>query len=105
MKAIKNILEETPTPYTGSTATFEAVADQIESRFGSKARDEYDPLHNCRTFAGWLKVNRCVKKNSKSLKSIALVEQKDDTGKIVKKWLKKINLFYISQTEPIKAKV
>ena len=37
--------------------------------------------------------------------TITRAHVKDDTGKIVKKWLKKINLFYISQTEPIKAKV
>ncbi len=105
MKAIKDILEEVPTTYRGSISNFESVGNQIEQRFGAKARQEYNPLKNCRSFAGWLKVGMSVKRGSRALKSTTLVEEKDSSGKVVKKWLKKINLFYISQTEPIKAKV
>lgn len=102
MKSIQEVLAELPTPYTGSQRTYEDVASQIFAKFGPKAREEYDPHSNCRSFRGWLEVGRCVKKGSKALKSLVLIEEKDSAGKIIKKWPKKINLFYISQTEPLK---
>ncbi|HEY4514653.1 MAG TPA: hypothetical protein VJJ22_00625 [Candidatus Paceibacterota bacterium] len=105
MKAIKDLLEEMPTNYSGSTATFESVGDQIEQRFGPKARAEYQPLHNCRSYRSWLDVGMVPKRGSKALKSITIVEQKDEKGNVVKKWPRKINLFFINQVEPVKAKV
>ena len=37
--------------------------------------------------------------------SIIFIDLKDASGKVVKKWPKKINLFFINQVEPIKVKL
>lgn len=101
MKTIREVLEASPTPYSGSVNTFNMVADQIEKRFGPKARKEYDARTNCRTFASWSHLGYRVKAKERALQSITYVEKKDSDGKIIEKFPRKISLFFISQVEKV----
>jgi hypothetical protein len=104
MQSIQEILEDSPTPYTGSSKTFEMVAEQIEARWGKKEVKNFDPETNTRTFASWLKLGYRVKKGEKALKSVTYIEKKDAEGKVVQKYPRTVNLFYFRSVEPIKEK-
>jgi len=97
LTALANI----PSGYRGSEKTAEMVRKQIEERFGSKAADDYDPALNARTFSNWLKVGYRVKQGEKALTSVTVIEKKDAKGNIIKKYPKKVCLFFQSQVEPI----
>lgn len=101
MKTIKEVLEASPTNYKGSLNTAAHVGDQIEQRFGPKARKEYDARTNCRTFASWLQLGYRVKAKEKSLQSITYIEKKDSAGNVVETYPRKISLFFVSQVEKI----
>lgn len=101
MKTINEVLEASPTNYRGSLNTATHVGDQIEKRFGPKARKQYDARTNCRTFASWLQLGFRVKAKEKALQSITYVEKKDADGKIIEKYPRKISLFFVSQVAPV----
>ncbi len=101
MKSINEVLNASPTAYRGSLNTAAHVGDQIEKRFGPKARKEYDARSNCRTFASWLQLGFRVKAKERALQSITYVEKKDSAGNVVETYPRKISLFYISQVSPI----
>lgn len=101
MQTIKEIVNAPPTTYTGSTHTFNLVADQIEKRFGPEARKTYRAESNCRTFTSWLQLGYRVKKKEKSLQSVTYIEKKDVAGNVIKKFPRKVHLFFISQVERI----
>ena len=101
MRTIKEVLEASPTPYRGSAHTLQLVGDQIEARFGPKARKEYNARANCRTYASWLQLGFSVKAKEKSLQSITYVEKKDADGKVIEKFPRKISLFFVSQVEKV----
>lgn len=101
MKSINEILEASPTNYRGSTNTLALVGDQIEKRFGPKARKEYDARTNCRSYASWLQLGYKVKAKEKALQSITYIEKKDEAGNVIEKFPRKISLFFISQVQKI----
>lgn len=101
MRSINEVLEASPTPFTGSEHTRELVAEQVERRFGPKARKEFDPYHNCRTFAGWLQLGYRVKAKEKALQSVVYIEKKDSVGNVIEKYPRKISLFFVSQVAPV----
>lgn len=102
MQAIAEILK-TFTPYQGSEATASRVKSEIERRWGSDAAEEYDPEHNCRTFAQWRKIGYRVKKGQKSIESITVIEEKNDKGEVVKKYPRTVHLFFVNQVERVKS--
>lgn len=99
MRSINEVLEASPTNYRGSSHTLQLVGDQIEKRFGPKARKEYRAETNCRTFASWLQLGYRVKAKEKALQSITYIEKKDSAGNVVETYPRKISLFFISQVE------
>ena len=99
MKSISEVLEASPTPYRGSVNTFNMVADQIEKRFGSKAKKEYRAETNCRTYASWAHLGFRPKPKERALQSITYIEKKDAAGNVVETYPRKISLFFISQVE------
>jgi len=101
MKSINEVLEDSPTPYSGSVNTFNMVADQIEKRFGPKARKAYRAETNCRTFASWSHLGFRVKPKERALQSITYVEKKDEAGNVIEKFPRKISLFFVSQVEKV----
>ena len=101
MKSVNEVLEASPTPYSGSIHTFNMVADQIEKRFGPKARKEYRAETNCRSYASWLQLGFRVKAKERALQSITYIEKKDSAGNVVETYPRKISLFFVSQVEKI----
>ncbi len=101
MKSVNEVLEASPTPYSGSINTFNMVADQIEKRFGPKARKEYRAETNCRSYASWLQLGFRVKAKERALQSITYIEKKDSAGNVVETYPRKISLFFVSQVEKI----
>lgn len=87
--------------WRGSANTADIVRKQIIARWGESEAGNYDPKSNCLTFNSWLKAGYQVKKGEKALRSILVIEKKDEKGHIVRKYLKQINLFYIRQVEKI----
>lgn len=89
--------------YKGSEVTRKKVEEQIRERFGEEAASAYDPLRNCLTFNLWIKAGYRVKKGEKAIHSVTIIEKKDEQGKVVRKYAKKVCLFFKSQVEPIDA--
>lgn len=88
--------------YQKSEKTRDMVAKQIISIWGKSELKNYDPDKSALTFTRWLSLGYKPKKGSKALKSITYIEKKNEQGKIIKKYARKINLFYYRQVEPIK---
>jgi len=86
--------------WTGSESTLNLVKKQIAERWGESEAEKYNPKENCLTFKGWLKNGYVVKKGEKAIKSFVIVEKKDkETGKVIEKTPRSINLFYELQVE------
>ena len=102
MSKIKEIkAQEVLSNYSGSEKTYELVAKQIAERYREDEVKNYDPYKNCLTFKQWLENGYRVKKGEKSLKSITVIEETDKKGKVIKKHVRTINLFYYLQGEKI----
>ena len=103
MKHISEVISEgmPPSTYKGSEKTYEMVKEQIRERFGEEEAERYDPYHLCRTFNQWLKIGYRVKKGETALKSVTMVEKRDEKGVLIRSYPKKINLFMDTQVEKI----
>lgn len=100
MQAIKEIITAL-TPYRGSEHTAARVRMEIERRFGKKAAESYDPAHNCRSYREWRKIGYKVKSKEKAIKSVTVIETKDDEGNIIKTFPKTVSLFFVTQVERV----
>lgn len=99
LKTVKS--QEALSNYSGSQKTYEFVAKQIAKRYGKKEVKNYNPYNNCLTFKQWIENGYKVKKGEKSLKSITVIEEIDKKGKVIRKHLRTIHLFYQLQVEKI----
>lgn len=95
MNAIKP--QEVLSNYSGSQKTYENVASQIRERWGEKEVKNYNPYTNCLTFRQWSELGFKVKKGEVSLKSITLIEEKDNKGEVIRKRPRIVHLFYRKQ--------
>ncbi|MEI6296387.1 MAG: hypothetical protein WCO84_01915 [bacterium] len=93
--------DKVKTNYRGSEITRELIFQQISERYGAESAKQYDPYSNCRTFRDWRSLGYVVKKGEKSLRSITIVEKKNDQGVVIKKYPKTIHLFYYPQVEKL----
>ncbi len=87
--------------WKGSVITSDLVRKQIFDRFGEEDANNYDPKSNCLTYNRWLEMGYQVRKGEKALKSFIIIEKKDKDGKTVRKYPKRVNLFYIKQVEQV----
>jgi hypothetical protein len=87
--------------YKGSKKTYENVKEQIRERYGDTEAERYDPYFLARTYRQWLKIGYRVKPGEKALKSTTMVEKRNEKGELVRRYPKKINLFYETQVEKI----
>ena len=90
--------------WKGSLKTADAVRDEIANRWGAQEAENYDPTKNCFTFKTWLAKGYAVKKGEKAIRSMTMVEVKDENAKEgeeteVRKYPKTVYLFYIKQVE------
>lgn len=90
------------TNYRGSAATRKLVVEQIIARYGAEEAKNYNPETNCRTYKSWLEEGYQVKKNEKAIKSVTFVEVENESGEVVQKFPKNVNLFCWLQVEPVK---
>ena len=88
--------------YRGSELTRRKVQEQIRRRFGEEAASAYDPLRNCLTVRLWNLAGYRIKPGEQAIKSMTLVEKKDRYGNVIRRYLKTVCLFYITQVEPIR---
>ena len=98
MEHISKIL----TNWKGSAQTAEIVRDQEKTLYGSAAAESFDPRYDARPFAQWLNIGFRVKSGEKALKSFVILEEKDEDGKVIKKHVRKVNLFHCNQVERVK---
>ena len=89
--------------WKGSASTALMVVKQIESRWGFEKAKEYNPAKNCFTFAHWKAIGYNVKKGEKALRSVTIIEKKDQAGNVISKFPKSICLFFIDQVEKVNA--
>ena len=94
-----NKIKAVPTPYRGSENTANMVREQLKQKYNAKVANDYDPYFSCRTYRNWRKIGYIVKKGEKALKSIVVLEEKDDAGRVIKTYPKVISLFHLSQVE------
>lgn len=87
--------------WKGSNRTAESVKKQIVARWGETEANGYDPKSNCLTFNQWHAHGYRVKKGEKALKSITIIEKKNEKGEVVEKYPKTVNLFYVLQVEKV----
>jgi hypothetical protein len=67
--------------WRGSINTADAVREEIARRWGEDEAKNYDPTKNCFTFKTWLTKGYVVKKHEKAIRSMTLVEVKDENAK------------------------
>lgn len=87
--------------WKGSEITSDLVRKQILARFGEEDANNYDPKSNCLTYNRWLEMGYQVKKGEKALQSFIIIERKDKDGTTVRKYPKRVHLFYIKQVEQV----
>lgn len=87
--------------WRGSLKTADHVREVIAKRWGEEEAINYNPLKNCFTFKTWLAKGYSVKKGEKGILSYTLKEvPTEENGKqAVKRYFKKVYLFYILQVE------
>jgi len=86
--------------WTGSENTFNLVRKQIAERWGEEEARRYNPQENCLTFRQWIKNGYIVRKGEKAIRSFVIVEKKDkETGKVIERRPKGINLFHEKQVD------
>ena len=104
MKKVSEVLKDKPrSPYLGSEKTAEAVRLAIAEHpeLGPDYAATYDPYYSCMSFAAWRRNKRSVKKGARAIQSYTMIEAEDaETGEKTMR-RRNINLFHISQTEPI----
>jgi hypothetical protein len=87
--------------WKGSELTADRVRKQIIDRWGQEEAGNYDPKSNCLTFNQWLENGYRVKKGEKAIKSVTVIEKKNEKGEVIQKFAKMVNLFYLRQVEKI----
>jgi hypothetical protein len=87
--------------WQNSEKTREAVAEQIENRWGRAELKNYKPETSALPYSKWVALGYRPKRGSRSLKSITFIEQKDEKGNVIKKIPRTIHLFYYRQIEPL----
>ena len=90
--------------WKGSLKTADAVRQEIANRWGAQEADNYNPTKNCFTFKTWLAKGYVVKKGEKAIRSMTLVEVKDENAEDgkeaeTKRYPKTVYLFYIKQVK------
>ncbi|OGG75311.1 hypothetical protein A3A41_01780 [Candidatus Kaiserbacteria bacterium RIFCSPLOWO2_01_FULL_54_22] len=99
MKQVKEVLVS---PWRGSEKTAEDVREQVRERFGDEVADEFDPAADAMPFSSWLAQGYAVRKGSKALKSITILEMKDpEDEKKVRKIKRTVNLFHRKEVDKI----
>ncbi|MFH1233393.1 MAG: hypothetical protein V1649_01940 [Patescibacteria group bacterium] len=85
----------------GSEKTRDMVAEQIKKIWGESELANYSAEKSALPFSVWASLGYRPKKGSKALKSVTYIERKDAQGNIIKRYPRKVNLFYYRSVVPI----
>lgn len=100
MKSIREVVGEAlVSPWRGSEDTAERVRAQVRERFGSEAADSFDPARDAMPLLSWAAYGYRVRKGEHALKSVSIIEVKNDKGEVEKKIRRVVNLFHRLQVE------
>lgn len=100
MRTPADVLDNRPmSTYRGSSKTKEAVALQIQERWGMKEAKNFDPYHDVMTATAWFAAGYKIKKGEKAIKSVTFIESEDENGNINHKVRRSVNLFHKRQVE------
>lgn len=89
------------TNFRGSEKNFQDIKQQLLERFGKNVADTYSAYYDVRSYKGWLDVGRRVRWGERALTSSTIIEVKDQSGRVIRKYPKKIALFHELQTEHV----
>lgn len=104
MKKTKEALKVQPvSTYRGSEKTLEFVKEAIKEhpQLGPKYLKDFSPYHSAMTYGAWKRQGYVVSKGSQAIKSVTFVESEDPTTGEKKMIRRSVNLFHITQVEPI----
>lgn len=97
---MKTIKETLVSPWRGSERSEEDVRKQVRERWGDETADEFNAASDAMPFSSWVSQGYMVRKNSKALKSITVVEIRDpEDDKVVKKIRRTVCLFHKRQVQ------
>ena len=89
------------TNYAGSISNYEMVKKQIAEKWSEREAENYNPKTNCMSYIKWKENGFYVIPGESALHSVVVIEKKDETGKVISKYPKKIALFYRLQVRPM----
>ncbi len=99
---MKTVKETLVSPWRGSEKTAADVREQVRDRFGVDAADDFDPTTDAMPFSSWLAQGYAVRKGSKALKSVTILEMIDpEDEKKVRKVRRVVNLFHRRQVDKV----
>ena len=99
LQAMKSVKEVLVSPYKGSEKTYEDVKEQIRERWGDELAEDFDPHCDAMPFGSWVAQGYMVLKGQKALKSITLIEVRDENDKVVRKVMRTVNIFHRRQVQ------
>ena len=71
------------------------VREQVRERFGDEVADSFSARTDAAPFSSWISAGYVPRRNSKALKSITILEVKNEkTGEVVRKIKRTVNLFH-----------
>lgn len=90
------------TKYSGSEHTRDEVKQQLLERFGHELAEQYDPYTNCMTLHQWQEFGYRVKPGEKSIKSIVMIEKRDEHDEVISMFPRTVHLFYFPQVKKVR---
>jgi hypothetical protein len=103
--AIKSIAEILAGPkisnWKNSVKTRDAVASQIEARWGKAELSNYSAETSALPYSKWVSLGYRPKRGSKALKSVTYLEQKNAQGEVIRRFPRTVNLFYYRDVEEV----
>ena len=96
---MQSIQEKLVSPYRGSEKTYELVREQLRERYGDECADSFDPRCDAMPFACWANYGYRVKPKERALRSVTIVEMKNDRGEVQMRIPRTVLLFHKSQVQ------
>ena len=102
MKAIKEVIaDQIVSPWRGSEKSEESVREQIRAKYGYECATEFQASTDAMPYKSWASYNFRVKKGERALKSITILEVKDEKGEVISKIARTVNIFHKRQVAKI----
>ena len=87
--------------WKNSEKTRDAVASQIEARWGKAELSNYSADTSALPYSKWISLGYKPKRGSKALKSVTFIERKNAQDEVIKLYPRTVNLFYHRDVEEL----